>query len=1282
MTASANGDDAYIIPTLERFRNKLLDLTANNKLLNLRLTKQRTNQLLRFVDCNLQAVLEGLTAGRNYSIDGLPEPPSEAPPEPDEAEAEAALEELISQNLTDWAEQRGINPSYSLTYTNEGKNHQGPLRVLLTTPRLERVAESIRREAKSSIDETGNNVLYLTFGCLEWSDQKGKSLLAPLILLPVELSKATDSSGRRIFKLNASDDAPIVNPALRERLRRDFGLEQPVPEITNGGIILNEYFTALTEAISGLESWRVHPYLTLAQLNFNGLDLYEDLIPNAIQHSPLVRQLLAAEVSAEERPRSADIIAPDVSVDQPEIAERVPVLIARADASQFAAVADVMAGHSKVIEGPPGTGKSQTITNIIANALYVGQRVLFVAEKKVALDVVHNRLRNAGLGPYCLRLESDRAHKKQVYDELAKRLALTRPSPPLREGPRAMFDQVRDDLNRFTDQLNTPHEPEGQSRHLLLWQELQLRQELEKAGLQLNALTIDLPIAVAQGRPDQEANLEAIEQLASLLKGLNPEGMEQLFAGITALPADGFALDALLEQARRWKIDLEQLTATIQPLQPGDDRSPAELRQAAVQCIEMVERLPESLQPEAETLLPALSSPPIAESARSLLTAIRDEKETSSALLHHFERLPDPLPSAESIEALVTDLKEWRFDQLGIPAEPEAKAALCEHLRHAREQIERLDVMLQKRQGPIPLAQWSADQLDRVKPVLFQLCSLPDWFLSQRQTPLWSSDHRRVLDLISEHKELEDLRRRLNLEQTTMETNDAQSLREALDAVQRCQQKGLTSLAAQADGAESARERIESASSLLSRVNSELGPLLSGIDVTQVELGQLQSLSTLIREALALGPSVLAQRGSALWDASLRDIQSAIEEERDLLARETQLRRDGLVVPEGCSAEELRQAAEELDSRSLFSRVGGYLGGRRLRAKGLCRRTGAGASRCDDLRAVAMVVELRQRYPRGWQRQRFGVELRSEDLLSIGERLQQWKAAARSNKADGRWLEWIRRASETSLREALKRFDDGLLANLNTVLSDPLWNVDTEALTLPGLATELQRRESEMTDLAAAEPAAGLARAAGIQDAEAMVTWLKQVVDYQERADRFPTADWEELLRSGLEPAQIEAVIKTAQEVRRALDGAAVEGLDSVVLEATPETLRETLSTLEEQLLPLLNELFNSNIALSEQARQEPVKRLLESLAHAANCYEALLQRWQDAGLKKDVSPAALINAPWDVERAQRRRDAVRDCLSNFQQQAGEAAVKAAPELLEEVLGWISALRLGPLPYD
>ena len=128
------------------------------------------------------------------------------------------------------------------------------------------------------------------------------------------------------------------------------------------------------------------------------------MIPESLESSALVRQLLSAEDGDGEINGDIAVIAEDVHVDQPEIAQRVPVLIAQADASQFAAVADVMAGRSMVIEGPPGTGKSQTITNIIANALYTGKRILFVAEKKVALDVVYTRLSDAGLKPYCLRL--------------------------------------------------------------------------------------------------------------------------------------------------------------------------------------------------------------------------------------------------------------------------------------------------------------------------------------------------------------------------------------------------------------------------------------------------------------------------------------------------------------------------------------------------------------------------------------------------------------------------------------------------------------------------------------------------------------------------------------------------------------------------------------------------------------------------------------------------------------------------------------------------------------
>jgi len=475
-----------LLPTLEGFRNKLLDLTTRNNLLNLGLKSQRTSRLLRIVDCNLHAVLAGLTAGRQFSLSALPEPSKDKRSELDEVEFEAALEQARSQdplyqqilgddkdgeasaaalaqaderireavledlgkaakdaqsmkNLLAWAEQHGVNPSYSLPLTKEAKGQQASLRVLLLEPRMERVAEGIRKQALSSIEETGNNILYLAFGCLEWIE-KNKSSFAPLILLPVELTKITNQGGAKTFCLGASDDAPVANVTLKERLKRDFGIELPMPDLGADVVDLEAYLKSVAESVSEVEGWQVHPYLNLALFNFSGLGLYEDLIPESVQGSPLVRQLLAADASDEGLTSEADVIAEDVHVDQPEIAERVPVLIAQADASQFAAVADVMAGRSMVIEGPPGTGKSQTITNIIANALYAGKRILFIAEKKVALDVVYTRLSEAGLKPYCLRIESDKANKRQVYDELAERIDLAEPMRPRRDGVQDVFN--------------------------------------------------------------------------------------------------------------------------------------------------------------------------------------------------------------------------------------------------------------------------------------------------------------------------------------------------------------------------------------------------------------------------------------------------------------------------------------------------------------------------------------------------------------------------------------------------------------------------------------------------------------------------------------------------------------------------------------------------------------------------------------------------------------------------------------------------------------------------
>ena len=96
-----------------------------------------------------------------------------------------------------------------------------------------------------------------------------------------------------------------------------------------------------------------------------------------------------------------------------------------ADASQHSAIIDVMKGENLVIEGPPGTGKSQTIANIIANALGSDKNasILFLSEKLAALEVVKRRLDKAGIGEFCLELHSEKSSPKRVMESLTERLA-------------------------------------------------------------------------------------------------------------------------------------------------------------------------------------------------------------------------------------------------------------------------------------------------------------------------------------------------------------------------------------------------------------------------------------------------------------------------------------------------------------------------------------------------------------------------------------------------------------------------------------------------------------------------------------------------------------------------------------------------------------------------------------------------------------------------------------------------------------------------------------------
>ena len=112
----------------------------------------------------------------------------------------------------------------------------------------------------------------------------------------------------------------------------------------------------------------------------------------------------------------------------PDLDKQFAFLPITVDDTQQKAIKMAAAGETFVLHGPPGTGKSQTITGMIANLLAHRKTVLFVAEKKAALSVVQKRLAALGLGDFCLELHSDKANKKQVLSQLEKALVVTKPA--------------------------------------------------------------------------------------------------------------------------------------------------------------------------------------------------------------------------------------------------------------------------------------------------------------------------------------------------------------------------------------------------------------------------------------------------------------------------------------------------------------------------------------------------------------------------------------------------------------------------------------------------------------------------------------------------------------------------------------------------------------------------------------------------------------------------------------------------------------------------------------
>lgn len=343
----------------------------------------------------------------------------------------------------------------------------GAIRTGLEPGELRRRLTVLRRKDREWEEEQGLNVLFLAVGFLHWTDVDHKPAESPLALIPCDLDRESVVGP---WFLKRENDEVEPNVTLAYLLKKRFEFE--IPDYEEQG--LPEYLAAVEEKAAA-RGWTVTPDLSLGAFAFSKLAMYEDLErmrAEGVAH-PLVLRLAggrpATSESGESDPAAA---APSALPKDEELAGgklddllkvRDQYTVVDADFSQLRAIEMARRGDcDQVIHGPPGTGKSQTITNMIAGLLADGKRVLFVSEKTAALDVVKRRLDDCGLGVFCLDLHSERGRKASVYAQLRESIE----DPRRGKGDPFRYDELesrRDDLNRFVRALHRVREPLGRS---------------------------------------------------------------------------------------------------------------------------------------------------------------------------------------------------------------------------------------------------------------------------------------------------------------------------------------------------------------------------------------------------------------------------------------------------------------------------------------------------------------------------------------------------------------------------------------------------------------------------------------------------------------------------------------------------------------------------------------------------------------------------------------------------------------------------------------------------
>jgi superfamily I DNA and/or RNA helicase/very-short-patch-repair endonuclease len=378
-------------------------------------------------------------------------------------------------DLINHAKSHRINPASSLPLpsakSDDDRFDDNELQTLLLPKTFQSRLARILSKARMYQEERGLNVVYIGLGYLKWTLPNAEKLdefKSPILLLPVSLTKHRSSAGENYSITKLSD--PLLNPSLEHKLTAEAKLDisQVKALFDTDNIDIEKLFEAIADIKPKNMRWTVQREATFGIFPFQGIELYYDLDTEKTDFSkfPIVSELMIGK-GPESTSYSSDFSEEDV--DSLAGRKLVPHIVLDADSSQFISLMKVANNDNVALEGPPGSGKSQTIVNAIANAIFSGKKVLFVAQKVTALEVVLSRLQSLGLHQFVLPLMGGHGNTKNFYDAVKNRLE-TNPSQETKdiENLKLQLQSHREKLADYIDVLTSSVSGTGMSVHQVL----------------------------------------------------------------------------------------------------------------------------------------------------------------------------------------------------------------------------------------------------------------------------------------------------------------------------------------------------------------------------------------------------------------------------------------------------------------------------------------------------------------------------------------------------------------------------------------------------------------------------------------------------------------------------------------------------------------------------------------------------------------------------------------------------------------------------------------------